>query len=413
MNIEILSTGDEVLTGAVTDSNAAYIAERLEENGFKVTRHNCVGDDLKKLEEAISEICKRADITIISGGLGPTSDDLTSLAISKAAGVELFVDDDALKSIDNFFKQLKRKMPQSNKKQAMLPVGAKCLNNPIGTAPGFSIKVDQCIIYCLPGVPKEMYQMLKNHVLPDIIKQQHDNATINQLKIFHSFGMPESEVSEKLNAFNELFPEIKLGFRANFPQIQIKLNIRHTNRSYINTILNQASQWIYAQIGDVIFSDKGLSMETVVSNLLIEKKATLAVAESCTGGLISHKLTNISGSSTYFLAGATTYSNESKIALLDVSPETLKQHGAVDVNTAKEMASGIKKRMNATYGLATTGIAGPTGGTCEKPVGTICIGLATPESTMGRKFQLNFHDRLMNKKIFAMIALDALRRKLL
>ena len=413
MKAEILATGDEIRSGALVDSNSAYISQKLEETGISVVRHSCVGDDSDILTAILREIGSRTDICIVTGGLGPTSDDLTSETAAIAAGVELVINKKALSSVEEFFKTRKRLFNPSNKKQALLPEGSDCLFNPVGSAPGFSLKIDRCLFFFLPGVPPEMRKMLSDKVLPHIEKLQGKIRAYCQNRTISTFGLTEAAVNEKLTGFPDLFKELKLGLRANFPVIQVKLNGSGEDENNLNELLDKAADWISQKIGKRIVSVNGSSMEKVVGDLLVEKKATIAVAESCTGGLISHLFTNIPGSSDFFLFSGVTYSNKSKIKILGVSPSTLKKYGAVHEETAKEMAKGAKRISGATCGLSTTGIAGPDGGTESKPVGTVCIGLATPDAVYAHRFHFSSFNRLMNKKIFAITALDLLRRELL
>jgi nicotinamide-nucleotide amidase len=412
MIIEILATGDEIRTGAAVDSNSAHIAQVLQQAGLEAIRHSCVGDDMDMMVSIIKEIGGRADVALVTGGLGPTSDDITAQAAAKANGVELVLNRSALGVVENFFKTRKYAMTPSNKKQAMLPMGAESLNNPVGSAPGFFLKIDRCLFFFVPGVPFEMKRMLSDQVLPRIQKLGGGTGELSLFKTLSTFGLTESVIGERLTGLSEKFPEITTGFRSKFPEVQVKLYIRGKDEQVLYKILEKASQWVFERLGENIFSMDGTSMEAVVGGLLAEKQDTLAVAESCTGGLISHLLTNVPGSSGYFLFSGITYSNEAKTKVLGVSSQVLKQHGAVHQETAKEMARGARQVAGATYGLATSGIAGPDGGTDEKPVGTVCIGFATPHEVKGFGFVFPFNTRLMNKRIFAMKALDLLRREL-
>jgi len=412
MIAEILSTGDEIRSGALVDSNSAYIAEKLEEAGLEVARHNCVGDDLEILVSLMREIGERADVALVTGGLGPTTDDVTTEAAAKAAGVELAIDDEGLRSLEDFYKKRNFPMSPSNRKQAMLPKGSDCLYNPVGTAPGFNLKIGRCFFFFLPGVPFEMKKMLSDGVLPRIAELRGENREFHLLKTLSSFGLGESVAGEKMAELPEKFPGIKLGLRAKFPEIQIKLYAKGKDEVALREQLEKAAEWAVEKMGNRVFSLEGRSMETVVGSLLKEKEATLAVAESCTGGLISDWITNVSGSSDYFLFSGVTYSNEAKMKVLGVSPDTLTKYGAVHEETAKEMAEGARRVAGAGYGLSTSGIAGPAGGTDEKPVGTVCIGLATPQGVSARQFHFTFGRRLANKTIFAMTALNMLRQEL-
>jgi len=413
MIAEIIATGDEIRSGALVDSNSAYIAERLEQIGVTVARHHCVGDDIEMLADLFKEVGRRADIAVLTGGLGPTTDDLTTEAAARAAGVKLVLDPTALEAIEAFFEKRNRPMTESNRKQAMLPVGAERLDNPIGTAPGFMLTIGCCSLFCLPGVPPEMRKMLKEQTLPRIENLLGDVRRHIRVTTISTFGLTESVTGEKVSGFAHAFPDVKIGFRAKFPEIHIKIYVEGRDETGLDRLTGEAAAWVRDKIGVHLLSMKGEAMEQVVGGLLIEKGATLALAESCTGGLIASRLTDVPGSSDYFLFSGVTYSNEAKMKVLGVSRETLEARGAVHVETAREMAAGARKVVGADYGLSISGIAGPSGGTADKPVGTVCIGLATPADTKGFRYLFPFGRRLLNKSIFAASALDLLRRELL
>ncbi|MBC2710003.1 MAG: CinA family nicotinamide mononucleotide deamidase-related protein [Desulfosarcina sp.] len=413
MKAEILATGDEIRTGALVDSNSGYVSEKLEENGIEVVRHTSVGDYLPILVSTLREIGDRADVAVVTGGLGPTTDDLSAEAAAKAAGVALVFNETALENVKSFFRKFNRPMTASNRKQALLPDGCKILYNPVGTAPGFALDIGQCRFYFLPGVPYEMKRMLAGHVIPDVLSFQGDTAMHSRVKTITTFGLPESLAGEKVAGVESAFSGIKLGLRANFPQIQVKLYGRDKDAVLLDQRLEAAGRWASERLGKHVVSENGETMEAVIGKLLLEKSATLALAESCTGGLLANWLTNVAGSSDYFLFSGVTYSNQAKMDVLAVKPETLEKHGAVHEETAREMAAGARRVADATFGLSTSGIAGPDGGTEDKPVGTVCIGFAGPGRSFGRRLYFPFGKRLMNKKIFAMAALDILRKELL
>jgi nicotinamide-nucleotide amidase len=413
MYAEILATGEEIRTGILIDSNSAHIAQRLQDIGVGVQRHTAVGDDLDVLALVLSEIARRCDVAVVTGGLGPTIDDLTAAAAAQAAGVRLICDRAALESIEAFFAARNRPMNASIRKQALLPERAACLVNPVGTAPGFRLTIDRCRFFFLPGVPFEMRRMLEDHVIPQIIDLQGDKRRFYLSKTVSVFGLTESITGEQLADLPTVFPEIQLGLRAKFPEIQVKLYAGGVEETHLRERLEEAARWVTQRLGDKVFSDREKPMEEVIGSLLRNANASVAVAESCTGGLIAHLLTDVAGSSDYFLLSAVTYSNASKVSVLHVPETVLKTYGAVHEETAKAMAEGARQLGAATFGLATTGIAGPSGATSGKPVGTVCIGLATPREATARRFQFSYQDRLMNKKMFAMTALDLLRRELL
>jgi nicotinamide-nucleotide amidase len=412
MKAIILSTGDEILTGAIVDTNAAYIAGKLVEAGIFVYRKYCVGDNLDELISVLTEIGTRSDIAVVTGGLGPTGDDLTAEAVAGAAGVPLIFSEEADRSIKAYFRKRNRPEHAADQKQAMLPDGSVCLPNPVGTAPGFVTKIGECHVFCIPGVPSEMRYLMSHAVLPEIKKRFEHEKQVFLIKKMSLFGLPESAVGERIGELSSHFPEVKLGLRAHFPTIQIRLYATGNQDAKIQEQIQKAGAWVMERLGQWMFSEAGLSMEEEIGRLLTSKKATLSVAESCTGGLISHMLTNTPGSSAYFMFSGVTYSNQAKIQFLNVSRDSLDSYGAVSQQVVREMAKGVRDVSGTTYGLATSGVAGPDGGTPEKPTGTICIGIATPEKNYAKTLQLSFEDRIKNKTIFAMAALELLRREI-
>jgi nicotinamide-nucleotide amidase len=269
------------------------------------------------------------------------------------------------------------------------------------------------MFFFLPGVPFEMRRMLSETVLIQLEKFRGSIREFSMVKTISTFGLAESATAERVSRISGMFPEITMGYRAKFPEIQIKLYGRGKNKDELHQRMAKAGSAVIEEIGDNVFSEDETPMEAVTGKLLLKKNATLAVAESCTGGLISHLLTNVPGSSNYFLFSGVTYSNKAKQKVLGVPSEVLEHYGAVHEKTAKEMAAGVRRIAESDFGLATSGIAGPDGGTDEKPVGTVCIGLATRQSTLGFRFFFPFNSRWRNKKIFSMKALDILRRHLI
>ncbi len=412
MIAEILSTGDEVCFGTVADTNAAHIAAKLWDLGIDAVRHTCVPDDMALISRALTEIGKRADISIITGGLGPTIDDITAEAAAQSAGVPLVLNQTARDYIENFFAKISRNMSGSDIKQAMLPLGAVPILNHWGTAPGFILHIGKCRCYFLPGVPKEMEHMLDEHVIPDILKIRGNDNVFHHTWMMSVFGLPESMVNERLKGISSVYPQIRLGMVARFPVIYVKMTLSGTDKDAIFSMGENAKAWALEALGDVVFSSQGRTMEAEVGFMLKKNRLTLAVAESCTGGLISHLLTNIPGSSEYFLLSAVTYANAAKQNLLGVSRQILEQYGAVHEETVKLMAQGIQKISGADIGLSVSGIAGPTGAAKDKPVGTVCVGVSRKDKTTAARFQSPFQERLSNKQIFAICALNMLRQEL-
>jgi nicotinamide-nucleotide amidase len=412
MLAEILATGEEIRTGALVDSNSAHIAGVLEEAGVEVARLNAVGDDLGRLKRLLSEIGARADLAVVTGGLGPTVDDLTAQAASEAAGAALAERPEARAAIEAFYRERGRPLNPSLLKQALLPQGADMLPNPVGTAPGFALTIGRCRFFFLPGVPFEMRRMLADQVLPAVDRLRGAGREVRRVRTLSCFGLTESLIGERVEAVAERFPGVRLGLRARFPEVQVKLYTSASDAGAAEARLEAAAAWVRERLGDLLFSEAGEPMEVVVGRLLRERGATLAAAESCTGGLLASLLTDAAGSSDYFLLSVVAYANTAKSALLGVSEETLRRCGAVHEETARQMAAGARERAGATYALATTGIAGPGGGTPEKPVGTVCIGLAGPGGVEAHRFRFTYGERALNKRAFATKALDLLRREL-
>ena len=412
LKAELISTGNELLHGELQDTNTAWIAEELTGRNIQIVRHTTVGDDIEQLTKLLRECGAKNHIALVTGGLGPTSDDITAQAAAKAADTSLELNSRAMEQIQSFFHRIGLEMPDSNEKQAMLPMGSKLIENPIGSAPGFFVNIEKCMCFFLPGVPREMRVMLEQSVMPRINEKFGLTAEKPGKSKLRIFGLGESQVQARLEDFSQEFPGIVLEYRALFPELQLTLRPSEANQANQVQDLLHAEEWIISLLGNAVFSREGEEMEEVIGRLLTSKEESLAIAESCTGGRISHLVTNISGSSQYFLFSGVTYTNQSKIKLLGVSPDTLENHGAVSEQTAREMAAGIRDISGATYGVSTSGIAGPSGGTPEKPVGTVCIGIADSDDSTASKHKFNFDSRTMNKKIFAFLALDALRRRI-
>lgn len=413
MLAEILATGEEIRTGALVDSNSAHISRALEGAGIEVVRIGAVGDDLARLKSVLIEIGARAEAAVVTGGLGPTVDDLSAQAAAEAAGLDLVQNAAALAAIEEFYRRRNRVLNPSVRKQALLPRGAKMLANSVGTAPGFSLSIGRCRFFFLPGVPAEMKRMLAEHVLPGIERMRGPVREHRPVRTFSCFGLTESLTAERVEGLEGRFSGVRLGLRAKFSEVQVKLYTSDPSEAAALARLDAASAWVRDRLGDLVFSEAGEPMEAVVGSLLRARHATLSVAESCTGGLLASLLTDVAGSSDYFLISTVAYANEAKVKILGVKPETLARLGAVHEETAQQMAAGARRMAGSTYGLSTTGIAGPGGGTPEKPVGTVCIGLATPGGLCGYRFHFTYGRRTMNKQAFAMKALELLRRELL
>ena len=407
MKAMVISTGSEILKGEVINSNAAWIGEQLSESGVEVLRHVSVGDELEPIAFVLSECAGACDMVVVTGGLGPTKDDLTAEAAASMAGVPLKEDLQAAASVDAYFEGREVAAPASNKKQSMLPQGSTCIPNPVGTAPAFTMAHGATRFWFLPGVPREMKYLMREVILKEIQGDQYLNRRIT------TFGLPESVVGERLADLSSLYPGIHVGYRANFPVIEAKVWAYSSGDAALESAFFGACIEAERRLGEYVISKEGLSMAEAVAKELSASHQTLAVAESCTGGLIGSLLTDVAGSSDWFLLSAVTYANSAKMAVLGVREEIIEAFGAVSEETAGQMAEGARRVSGADIGLATSGIAGPSGGSDEKPVGTLCIGLATKAGTKTFRIVSPFKERHQNKRIFAFKALDLLRRSML
>lgn len=406
----LLSQGDEVVTGQTTDTNAAWLATELTDLGLDVVRHITVGDRLGDIAEVFEAAARLGDLVLCTGGLGPTDDDLTAEACAKAFGLRLALDEEALTHIENLFRAFGREMAESNRKQAMLPTTARRLDNHQGTAPGFAFDAHGALVACMPGVPREMRAMFTNTVLPLVRERFH--LTPARLVTLRTTGVGESALQDRIGRFEHA--QAVLAYRTSLGENQIKLRFQPgVADAEVRAVVDDVA----ARIGSPLFVIEGLergdggNLATVIGRALVTGGHTLAVAESCSGGRLAALCTAESGASAWFLEGAVTYTNEAKMARLGVPEALLAKHGAVSEPVARAMAEGIRTRAGSTYGLATTGIAGPTGGSPGKPVGTVHMALATPTGTHHRLARLA-GDRHRIQSLTAHAALDMLRRSL-
>jgi nicotinamide-nucleotide amidase len=409
----ILSTGDELTTGKVVDTNSNYIADKLVEAGVEVVAVITVGDVAERIMWAWQQALAQADVVISTGGIGPTADDLTTELVAKVAGVDLFFSEEVAERIRRIFASLNRPMPENNLKQARFPVGAVIIPNHLGTAPGYRLDLDtphgRKHLIVLPGVPREMKPMMEETVLP-WLREMRGGGDVFLSRTFQTFGVSESGLDE-LVAGVVKEEEGRLAFRASFPQISLRVTVRGKAHE-VGTRLDELSARIRARIGTFVYGEGDVTMEEVVGRLLQDTGKTLGLAEACSGGLVSHRLTNVPGSSAYFRGTIIAYADTVKTALLGVNPDTLRQHGAVSEETVREMAAGVRERLGTDIGLAVTGIAGPGGGTPEKPLGTACLALAMDGTMVSRRYQL-WGNREWIKTLVSQLALDWVRRALL
>ncbi len=418
--VVILSNGDELTTGKIADTNAQWIADRCVSLGLDVVAVLTVGDYPERIAWAWERAFELGDLVISTGGLGPTADDLTTETVAKVLGVGLRFDEPSAEKVRNLFARMNRPMPENNLRQALIPEGAVVVENPLGTAPGYRASFDRRIappgdaegrvvrrhLVVLPGVPREMKPMFENTVEP-WIRELRGSDTALAVRIFQTFGMSESALDEAVGKV--IRPdEARVGFRASFPQISVKLVVRDVPGRAAERVEALAAR-LREALGPVIFGEGDTTMEQAVGAALRARGATLAVAESCTGGLIGHRITEVPGCSAYFLADYVSYANAVKRDVLGVRAETLERFGAVSEETAREMAEGARRRAGSDVAIATTGIAGPDGGTPERPVGTVCFALSADGMLVSRRHQL-WGTRDWVKLLTSQLALDWVRR---
>ncbi len=405
----LLSTGDELTTGKVVDTNSAFIAERLFSLGIKVAAVLKVGDDRDKLLWAFARARELADLIIGTGGLGPTADDLTTEMVAEFIGGRLIRDEQVASGLMQRFETRGIPWTENNLKQALFPEGATIVPNPVGTAPGFHVSLDENKnLFWLSGVPQEMSAMFNATVMPWIVEQQGQNREIYS-GTFKIYGLTESKLDSLVKPI-DLGEGGRLSFRAHFPDLTLRLTV--TGGKAQEKSFAAICARIRSVLGRHIYAEGDVTMEDRVGQLLLEKQQTLALAESCTGGLISRRITRIAGSSAYYYGGAVTYANEAKVNFLGVEPATLERYGAVSEQSALEMSRGIRERTGASIGLSVTGVAGPSGGSPEKPVGTVWMSIARADYHQARHFQF-YGDRERVVLAASQAALNWLRTALL
>ncbi len=404
-NAEILTIGNEIITGLVADTNSGAITRRLETLGVPVTRHVSVGDDEEAIAGALKQALERVDCVILTGGLGPTHDDITKHVLCRFFDSGLVTDAEVKRRIDTIFQSRGREAPQAAYVQAEVPEQATILHNSQGTAPGLLFEKNGKRVYSLPGVPLEAEHLLETYIVPHL-------ESLGTMKVEHRIlkttGIPESALWEEIGPVSPFEEHVKVASLPSLLGVRIRFTATGKDLKETTAQLDAAEKLLRQKIDHHIFAVDDETLEGSIGKLLKKKQWTLAVAESCTGGLIGHRLTNVSGSSDYFLEGAVTYSNEAKQIRLGVDPALIEAHGAVSAEVATAMAEGIRQKSGSDFGLAVTGIAGPTGGTPDKPVGLTFIAVTGAQGTRCEKF-LFHQDRVRNKERAAQAALNLLR----
>ena len=414
MIAELIMVGTELLLGEVIDTNSAYLAQRLAELGVDLYYVSRVGDNRRRIAQLVKQAHQRADLIIISGGLGPTTDDLTKEAVADAFGLELALCTEALAEIEEHFCRLGRPMSENNKRQAYLPAGGKALSNPKGTAPGVLLELpDGKAVIMLPGVPVELKAIMEDSVIPYIQRNLgEENRAVIYSKVLRFYGLGESAIDNIVQDIIAAQTNPTIAPYAGSGEVRLRITAKAADESEALRLIEPVERQLLDRLAPYFYGYGDEGLEIVVARLLLSQKKTVAVAESCTGGLISHKLTNVPGSSGYYMQGAVTYSNAAKTGVLGVDPELLAQFGAVSKQVAKAMAEGVRQWAGTDIGLAVTGIAGPGGGSAAKPVGLVYFGIGYPGGA--KAFRRQFAgDRLQVKERAALAALDILRRYLL
>jgi len=412
MKAEIITIGDEILSGQTLNTNAAYIGEVLSEIHVDVNTAVVVGDKEGDILEAFRRAFAHNDIVLVTGGLGPTHDDLTLDCIVKFFNTELVQSEEVLKDIKKIFEKRKREITPSNIAQAMVPKVSDVIRNFNGTAPGVWIEKDGKIFVSMPGVPFEMKEMMTGYVIPRLTEEKLEAKDNRITKSLLTTGIPESFVFERLGNIDELLDGSVMAFLPSIFGVRLRITVDGNDAEDAQNKMSHIEQQIRAKIGQYIYGTENDLLEEVVGKLLVERDLTIATAESCTGGLISSRITNVAGSSKYFERGIVTYSNGAKVELLKIDEDMIEKYGAVSMEVARLMAEGVRAVSGTDIGLAVTGIMGPGGATLNKPVGLVYIGYCDANICTAREFIFG-DERIQNKDRTSQAGLDMLRRKLL
>ncbi|MEN9883409.1 MAG: hypothetical protein RLZZ420_626 [Bacteroidota bacterium] len=404
----IITIGDELLIGQTIDTNSAWMGIALNESGIAVRRRLAIGDNWNDIWQAIEQESAFSNIILITGGLGPTADDITKPLLCKFFNGELIVDQDALDNvIDIFTNKLGRPLIERNLKQAEVPNTCIVIPNKRGTAPGMLFEKNNCVYVSMPGVPHEMKGMMSDKVIPWLINHFSVDKIIHKTML--TAGIGESFLAEILSPFEEQLPqEIKMAYLPSYGMVRLRLTTSHPSQ---HTAIENHFLTLKNLVREYLVADQDLSMQAAVSAKMMEHSKTLSIAESCTGGYIAHLITSLAGSSKFFLGGIVSYSNELKMSLLNVPAEILEEFGAVSIETVEKMAEGIRIKTGSDFGLATSGIMGPGGGTDTKPVGFVCVAVSVKDKTVSTTFQFRF-DRTRNIELTAIQALNFLRKNI-
>jgi nicotinamide-nucleotide amidase len=407
---ELLTIGDEILFGQIVDTNSQWMSVELAKAGIKVIRKTSVGDVEQEILTAFAEAEKRADIILITGGLGPTSDDLTKPCLARYFNCELVIHEEALLEVTEFFKSRGRELTEVNRQQAALPSCCEKITNAMGTAPGMWFHRNEKVFVSMPGVPHEMKAMMTNLVIPKLIKTFR--TPVIHHTVIMTIGIGESFLAEKIKDWESSLPRhIRLAYLPSLGSVKLRLTSVGDDLESLRAEGEEIAEKLTPLVGEYIFGFGEDTIEIVLGRMLKERKLTIACAESCTGGYLAHMITTVPGSSAYFLGGIVAYDNLIKTNILEVKGETILVHGAVSEQTVSEMAVNVRKKFNSDVGVATSGVAGPLGGSDDKPVGTVWIAYADGQKVVTRRLQLS-KDRLVNIKLSSVATLNLIRQNI-
>ena len=405
---EIISVGDELLSGLIVNSNGAWIGQKMLEANCEVRWITTVGDDEEDILTAFKNAASRAEVVVVTGGLGPTPDDRTKSVVVRYLNSKLVFEPSILLRLETQFQKRGMELPPVNRAQAEIPEKAEMIPNTVGSAPGFSFLIEASRFFVLPGVPSEMKTMMEKTVLP-FVRKSSPHYVIS--RILRTTGVAESKLHTEIMDFGTKYPDVRLAFLPQSQGVQIRLICKGSSQKECDDILESGDEYIRSKVGKFVYGEGETSLEAVVADLLVKKGLTIAVAESCTGGLVSHKLTNIPGSSVYFYKGVVAYQDSVKVDLLGVPEGVIRKYGAVSQETAQAMAEGIRKISGTDIGISSTGIAGPAGARPGKPVGLVWLGYFDGSGTFAESHRFS-KNRIWNKERFANAALDMIRRVL-
>ncbi|MEE9449639.1 MAG: competence/damage-inducible protein A [Ignavibacteriaceae bacterium] len=412
MKAYIISIGDELLLGQTVNTNASYIGEKLSDLNIDVAKTSVIRDNASEIKDEFKIAWNISDVLLVTGGLGPTHDDITRNCVVEFFNTKLTFSEDVLDNIKALFKKRNREVTDVNEDQANVPKIAQVIRNDKGTAPGYWIEKDAKIFIVMPGVPYEMEGMMNSFVIPRLQEMTGDKQGAVKRLVLNTTGIPESYLFEKLGDLDEILGEAKLAFLPNPYGVKLRITVKGDDEGTVNNKLIEVEQKIRAKAGRFIYGKNDDSLESVVGKLLEERDLTISVAESCTGGSLANHLTNVSGSGKYFDRGVVCYSNAAKVEILKVNEDVLIEHGAVSREVAMQMAEGVRSTSGTDIGVSTTGIMGPTGATTDKPVGLVYIGFCDEKVCTARKVVFG-GDRLLNKQRTVQAALDLVRRHVL